>query len=233
MNSKIKILVADDDTNICELSRLYLEKEGFHVVLANDGKQALHAFSREKPNLVILDIMMPYCDGYQVCKEIRKDSQVPIIFLTAKGEVFDKVLGLELGADDYMVKPFDMKELIARIKAVLRRFEQEKNIEQVQEVSYDNITINLSNYQLILDGQAYEIPPKELELLFFLASNPNKVFTRDQLLSSVWGYDYFGDSRTVDVHIKRIREKIEDKGTNWGLKTVWGVGYKFEVRENE
>ncbi len=233
MNSQLKILVADDDSNICELVRLYLEKEGFHVLLANDGQQALHTFSREKPNLVILDIMMPYMDGYQVCKEIRKDSQVPIIFLTAKGEVFDKVLGLELGADDYMVKPFDMKELIARIKAVLRRFEQEKDVEQVQQVSYDNITINLSNYQLILAGQVYEIPPKELELLFFLASNPNKVFTRDQLLSSVWGYDYFGDSRTVDVHIKRIREKIEGKGTNWSLKTVWGVGYKFEVRDNE
>ncbi|MBU5450345.1 response regulator transcription factor [Acetivibrio sp. MSJd-27] len=233
MNSKIKILFADDDTNICELARLYLEKEGFQVVLVNDGKQALHAFSREKPNLVILDIMMPYYDGYQVCKEIRKDSQVPIIFLTAKGEVFDKVLGLELGADDYMVKPFDVKELIARIKAVLRRFESEKEPEKTDEVTYDNITINLSNYQLIIDGQVYEIPPKELELLFFLASNPNKVFTRDQLLSSVWGYDYFGDSRTVDVHIKRIREKIEDKGTIWSLKTVWGVGYKFEVRENE
>ena len=233
MNSKIKILFADDDTNICELARLYLEKEGFQVVLVNDGKQALHAFSREKPNLVILDIMMPYYDGYQVCKEIRKDSQVPIIFLTAKGEVFDKVLGLELGADDYMVKPFDVKELIARIKAVLRRFELEKEPEKTDEVTYDNITINLSNYQLIIDGQVYEIPPKELELLFFLASNPNKVFTRDQLLSSVWGYDYFGDSRTVDVHIKRIREKIEDKGTIWSLKTVWGVGYKFEVRENE
>lgn len=233
MNSKIKILFADDDTNICELARLYLEKEGFQVILVNDGKQALHAFSREKPNLVILDIMMPYCDGYQVCKEIRKDSQVPIIFLTAKGEVFDKVLGLELGADDYMVKPFDVKELIARIKAVLRRFESDKEPEKADEVTYDNITINLSNYQLIIDGQVYEIPPKELELLFFLASNPNKVFTRDQLLSSVWGYDYFGDSRTVDVHIKRIREKIEEKGTIWSLKTVWGVGYKFEVRENE
>lgn len=233
MNSKIKILFADDDTNICELARLYLEKEGFQVILVNDGKQALHAFSREKPNLVILDIMMPYCDGYQVCKEIRKDSQVPIIFLTAKGEVFDKVLGLELGADDYMVKPFDVKELIARIKAVLRRFESDKEPEKTDEVTYDNITINLSNYQLIIDGQVYEIPPKELELLFFLASNPNKVFTRDQLLSSVWGYDYFGDSRTVDVHIKRIREKIEEKGTIWSLKTVWGVGYKFEVRENE
>lgn len=233
MNSKIKILFADDDKNICELARLYLEKEGFTVILANDGRQALHAFSRENPNMVILDIMMPYYDGYQVCKEIRKDSQVPIIFLTAKGEVFDKVLGLELGADDYMVKPFDVKELIARIKAVLRRFEPEKESEKTDEVTYDNITINLSNYQLIIDGQVYEIPPKELELLFFLASNPNKVFTRDQLLSSVWGYDYFGDSRTVDVHIKRIREKIEGKGKNWSLKTVWGVGYKFEVRENE
>lgn len=233
MNGKTKILFADDDANICELARIYLEKEGFQVILANDGKQALHAFSREKPNLVILDIMMPYYDGYQVCKEIRKETQTPIIFLTAKGEVFDKVLGLELGADDYMVKPFDMKELIARIKAVLRRFEPEKAPEKKDEVTYDNITINLSNYQLMIDGKVYEIPPKELELLFFLASNPNKVFTRDQLLSSVWGYDYFGDSRTVDVHIKRIREKIEDKGTIWSLKTVWGVGYKFEVRENE
>ncbi len=230
---KTKILFADDDLNICELARLYIEKEGFQVVLVHDGKQALHAFSREKPNLIILDIMMPVCDGYEVCKEIRKESKVPIIFLTAKGEVFDKVLGLELGADDYMVKPFDMKELLARIKAVLRRYEAEKDSEPADCVTYDNITISLSNYQLILDGQTFEIPPKELELLFFLASNPNKVFTRDQLLSSVWGYDYFGDSRTVDVHIKRIREKIEGKGSKWNLKTVWGVGYKFEVITDE
>lgn len=228
MNSGIKILFCDDDKNICELARLYLEKEGFDVVFANDGKKALNAFQREKPNLVILDILMPEIDGYEVCKEIRKESDVPIIFLTAKDDTFDKVLGLELGADDYMVKPFDIKELIARIKAVLRRIDKEKNNSE-EIVTFDNISINLSNYELKIDNVQIEMPPKELELLYFLASNRNKVFTRDQLLSSVWGYDYFGDSRTVDVHIKRIREKIEGKETIWNLKTVWGVGYKFEV----
>lgn len=232
MNSKVKILFCDDDKNICELARLYLEKEGFDVVMANDGRQAIKAFERENPGLVILDILMPEMDGYEVCRELRKTSSVPIIFLTAKSDIFDKVLGLELGADDYMVKPFDVKELIARIKAVLRRFDNDSSngTEKVSEVTYDNLNINLSNYELKISGDVIEMPPKELELLYFLASNPNKVFTRDQLLSSVWGYDYFGDSRTVDVHIKRIREKIEDKSTIWNLKTVWGVGYKFEVQ---
>lgn len=230
MSMKTKILFCDDDKNICELARLYLEKEGYDVVFANDGKKAINAFNRENPSLVILDILMPEMDGYEVCREIRKLSSVPIIFLTAKGDIFDKVLGLELGADDYMVKPFDVKELIARIKAVLRRFEKDSDVrEDIKEVSYDNIVINLSNYELKVDDIQIDMPPKELELLYFLASNPNKVFTRDQLLSSVWGYDYFGDSRTVDVHIKRIREKIEGKSDIWNLKTVWGVGYKFEV----
>lgn len=230
MNTKVKILFCDDDKNICELARMYLEKEGFEVILAGDGRQAVNGFNREKPNLIILDILMPYMDGYEVCREIRKVSSVPIIFLTAKSDTFDKVLGLELGADDYIVKPFDVKELIARIKAVLRRFDSDKGEkEKEDEVIYDNININLSNYELKINDKVVEMPPKELELLYFLAKNPNKVFTRDQLLSSVWDYDYFGDSRTVDVHIKRIREKIENKSDKWNLKTVWGVGYKFEV----
>ena len=230
MNTKVKILFCDDDKNICELARMYLEKEGFEVILAGDGRQAVNGFNREKPNLIILDILMPYMDGYEVCREIRKVSSVPSIFLTAKSDTFDKVLGLELGADDYIVKPFDVKELIARIKAVLRRFDSDKGEkEKEDEVIYDNININLSNYELKINDKVVEMPPKELELLYFLAKNPNKVFTRDQLLSSVWDYDYFGDSRTVDVHIKRIREKIENKSEKWNLKTVWGVGYKFEV----
>lgn len=230
MNTKVKILFCDDDKNICELARMYLEKEGFEVILAGDGRQAVNGFNREKPNLIILDILMPYMDGYDVCREIRKVSSVPIIFLTAKSDTFDKVLGLELGADDYIVKPFDVKELIARIKAVLRRFDSDKGEQEKEdEVIYDNININLSNYELKINDKVVEMPPKELELLYFLAKNPNKVFTRDQLLSSVWDYDYFGDSRTVDVHIKRIREKIENKSEKWNLKTVWGVGYKFEV----
>lgn len=230
MNTKVKILFCDDDKNICELARMYLEKEGFEVILAGDGRQAVNGFNREKPNLIILDILMPYMDGYEVCREIRKVSSVPIIFLTAKSDTFDKVLGLELGADDYIVKPFDVKELIARIKAVLRRFDSDKGEQEKEdEVIYDNININLSNYELKINDKVVEMPPKELELLYFLAKNPNKVFTRDQLLSSVWDYDYFGDSRTVDVHIKRIREKIENKSEKWNLKTVWGVGYKFEV----
>lgn len=231
MSLKTKILFCDDDKNICELARLYLEKEGYDVIFANDGKKAINAFQRENPSLVVLDILMPEMDGYEVCREIRKVSTVPIIFLTAKSDIFDKVLGLELGADDYMVKPFDVKELMARIKAVLRRFEKDNSSfeDDSSVVSYDNININLTNYELKIDNNQIEMPPKELELLYFLASNPNKVFTRDQLLSSVWGYDYFGDSRTVDVHIKRIREKIEGKSDKWNLKTVWGVGYKFEV----
>lgn len=224
-----KILIADDDRSIIELIRLYLEKEGFICITAENGKIALDKFKSDSPSLVILDVMMPEMDGWQVCREIRKTSSTPIIMLTAKGETFDKVLGLELGADDYMVKPFETKELIARIKAVLRRSET-KNDSKVEEVSYPGLTVNLSNYELKINDKITEVPPKELELLYFLASNPNRVFTREQLLEEVWGFDYFGDSRTVDVHIKRLREKLENINENWQLKTVWGVGYKFEVR---
>ena len=224
-----KILIADDDRNIVELLRLYIEKEGYSTIIAYDGKHAVEAFKKENPDLVVLDVMMPEMDGWQVCKEIRKASETPIIMLTAKGETFDKVLGLELGADDYMVKPFETKELIARIKAVLRRYDQKEKVSS-DEIAYENISVNLVNYELKLNGEIIEIPPKELELLHFLASNPNRVFTREQLLEEVWGFDYFGDSRTVDVHIKRLREKIEDIQGNWTLKTVWGVGYKFDVR---
>ena len=224
-----KILIADDDRNIVELLRLYIEKEGYTTIIAYDGKQAISSFKNENPDLVVLDVMMPEADGWQVCKEIRKTSDIPIIMLTAKGETFDKVLGLELGADDYMVKPFDTKELIARIKAVLRRYDTKEKV-SADEIVYENISVNLVNYELKLNGEIVEIPPKELELLHFLASNPNRVFTREQLLEEVWGFDYFGDSRTVDVHIKRLREKIENVEGNWTLKTVWGVGYKFEVR---
>ena len=226
----IKILIADDDRNIVELLRLYIEKEGFNTIIAYDGKQAIELFKKEKPDLIVLDVMMPEADGWQVCKEVRKVDETPIIMLTAKGETFDKVLGLELGADDYMVKPFDTKELIARIKAVLRRYDTKQTNKKTDEISYDNISVNITNYELKLNDKIIEIPPKELELLHFLATNPNRVFTREQLLEQVWGFDYFGDSRTVDVHIKRLREKLENVDGNWTLKTVWGVGYKFEVR---
>ena len=229
MNStKTKILVIDDDVNICELIRLYFEKEGYEVITAHNGIKAIDTFSKFAPNIVILDIMLPGADGWQVCREIRKISNIPIIMLTAKGETFDKVLGLELGADDYMVKPFDPKELVARVKAVLRRYEH-KNID-TQEIVYPNLVINRSNYVVKFNGKELGLPPKELELLYFLASNPNKVFTREQLLEHVWGYDFYGDSRTVDVHIKRLREKLEPQNQSWQLKTVWGVGYKFEVK---
>ncbi len=227
--NQTKILIVDDDRNIVELLRLYIEKEGYQTITASNGREAINAFGREKPDLIILDVMMPEVDGWQVCKEIRKTSDTPIIMLTAKGETFDKVLGLELGADDYMVKPFETKELMARIKAVLRRFDSKDKVHQ-EEVRYENLSVNLANYELKLNDKIIEIPPKELELLHFLASNPNRVFTREQLLEEVWGFDYFGDSRTVDVHIKRLREKLENIEGNWTLKTVWGVGYKFEVR---
>ncbi len=226
-----KILVADDDLNICELLRLYLVKEGYEVVMAHDGEEAVDRFESEKPALILLDIMMPKLDGWQVCREIRKKSDCPIIMLTAKGETFDKVLGLELGADDYVVKPFDTKEIVARIKAVLRRSAPASNAAEVKEVSYDKLTVNMTRYELKVDGKVVEAPPKELELLFHLASNPNRVYTRDQLLDEVWGFEYYGDSRTVDVHIKRLREKLEGVSEQWSLKTVWGVGYKFEVKE--
>jgi len=228
MNRKTSVLVVDDDVNICELIRLYLEKEGFEVLAVHNGKSAMDVFADSAPNIVILDIMLPGMDGWQVCREIRKISNIPIIMLTAKGETFDKVLGLELGADDYIVKPFDPKELVARVKAVLRRYER-TNFD-VKEVVFPNLVINKSTYVVKLNGKEIDLPPKELELLYFLASNPNKVFTREQLLENVWGYDFYGDSRTVDVHIKRLREKLDQPGQVWQLKTVWGVGYKFEVK---
>ncbi len=225
-----KVLVVDDDVNIVKLIKLYLEKEDYTVCTAHSGKAALDVFRSENPSIVILDIMMPEMDGNQVCREIRKFSEVPIIMLTAKGETFDKVLSLELGADDYMVKPFEPKELVARIKAILRRSDNKAEKDNDKCVTFDKLEVNLSNYDLKIDGKILEIPPKELELLYFLTSNPNRVFTREQLLEEVWGFDYFGDSRTVDVHIKRLREKLEGIEANWQLKTVWGVGYKFEVR---
>lgn len=226
-----KILVVDDDSNICELLRLYLEKEGYTVFLASDGGKALEMFEKENPNLLLLDIMLPVLDGWQVCREIRKKSQVPIIMLTAKGETFDKILGLELGADDYVVKPFETKEVIARVKAVLRRAAPQTAEKEGKIVTYDKLSINMTNYELKVDGKQVDAPPKEMELIYHLASNPNRVFTRDQLLDEVWGFDYYGDSRTVDVHVKRLREKLEGVSDKWTLKTVWGVGYKFEVKE--
>ena len=226
-----KILIVDDDKNICELLRLYMEKDGYTVALAYDGEEALSRFASEGPDLIILDVMMPKLDGWQVCREIRKKSEVPIIMLTAKGESFDKVLGLELGADDYVVKPFDAKEIVARVKAVLRRTSPAKTEEEVKEVGYDKLTVNMTRYELKVDGRVVDTPPKELELLFHLASNPNRVYTRDQLLDEVWGFEYYGDSRTVDVHVKRLREKLEGVSDQWSLKTVWGVGYTFEVKE--
>ena len=223
-----KILVVDDDINICELLRLYLVKEGFTVLTANDGKSAIDMTFSDAPDLIVLDIMLPRLDGWQVCREIRKKSNVPIIMLTAKSETFDKILGLELGADDYIAKPFDTKEVIARIKAVLRRSSSDET--DIKEVKYEKLSVNLTNYTLTVDGKSIDTPPKELELLYHLASNPNRVYTRDQLLDEVWGFDYYGDSRTVDVHVKRLREKLENVSEQWSLKTVWGVGYKFEVK---
>ena len=228
MNNR-KILIVDDDLNICELLRLYIEKEGYTTAIANDGEQAVELFNREQPALILLDIMLPKMDGWQVCREIRKASDCPIIMLTAKGEVFDKILGLELGADDYVVKPFEAKEVVARSRAVLRRTGGSDE-DAVKEVRWDKLVINLTNYELIVDGKQIDTPPKELELLYHLASNPNKVFTRDQLLDQVWGFEYYGDSRTVDVHVKRIREKIDGVSDKWELRTVWGVGYKFETK---
>ncbi len=222
-----RIMVVDDDPNIAQLIRLYLESEGYRVEHYLDGVSCVESFKSNPPNLVILDIMLPGMDGWDVCKEIRKVSDVPIIMLTAKGETFDKVLGLELGADDYIVKPFDPKELVARVKAVLRR----SNAPGIREkiVSYPNLTVNIGNYTVEYHGETIVMPPKELELLYFLASHPNKVFTREQLLDQVWGYDFYGDTRTVDVHVKRLREKFTDPDDSWSIKTVWGVGYKFEV----
>lgn len=229
MVTKTKILVVDDDPNICDLLRFFFENEGYEVRTANDGAEGISYFRMYEPDLVLLDIMLPKKDGWQVCREIRETSSKPVIMITAKGEVFDKVLGLELGADDFVVKPFDMKELSARIKAVLRRYSFKDVHEEDEIIKFDNIEISLRKYELKLNGRPVDIPPKELELLYFLASNFNRVFTRDQLLDKVWGFDYLGDSRTVDVHVKRLREKLEGVSNKWSLKTVWGVGYKFEV----
>ena len=234
MVNKQKILIVDDDENIAELISLYLTKECFDTMMVHDGEKALIAYDTYHPSLILLDLMLPGIDGYQVCREIRAKSNVPIIMLSAKGEVFDKVLGLELGADDYMMKPFDSKELVARVKAVLRRYQAIPKPEIPGEdkgkyVEYPGITINLTNYSVIVDGETVDMPPKELELLYFLAASPNQVFTREQLLDQIWGYEYIGDTRTVDVHIKRLREKIKDH-SDWSLSTVWGIGYKFEVK---
>ena len=234
MVSKQKILIVDDDENIADLISLYLTKECFETKICPDGESALKAVPIFQPNLILLDLMLPGIDGYQVCREVRSSSQIPIIMLSAKGEVFDKVLGLELGADDYMEKPFDTKELIARVKAVLRRYKMapaqpEPEQSNVKMVEYENLTVNLTNYSVTFLGNIIEMPPKELELLYFLASSPNQVFTREQLLDQIWGYEYIGDTRTVDVHIKRLREKLTDQ-PSWRLSTVWGIGYKFEVR---
>ena len=233
MAAKQKIPIVDDDNNIAELISLYLTKECYDTKIVNDGEQALIAFEHYKPNMLLLDLMLPGIDGYQVCREIRAKSDVPIIMLSAKGEVFDKVLGLELGADDYILKPFDSKELVARVKAVLRRFQPAKPEAyasvNIKCVEYPGLIVNLSNYSVTYDGQQIDMPPKELELLYFLASSPNQVFTREQLLDNIWGYEYVGDTRTVDVHVKRLREKIKDKPT-WRIATVWGIGYKFEVK---
>lgn len=240
MADRQKIMVVDDDGNIAELISLYLTKECFETQIAEDGETALKLFTEFKPDLVLLDLMLPGIDGYEVCRELRKTSQVPIIMLSAKGEVFDKVLGLELGADDYMIKPFDSKELVARVKAVLRRKAPVADAapaaadtaapESEEFVSYEDLSVDLSNYTVVYCGSTVEMPPKELELLYYLAKHPNRVFTREQLLDHVWGYEYIGDTRTVDVHIKRLREKIKDRA-NWSLYTVWGIGYKFEVKK--
>ena len=226
-----KALIVEDDGNIAELLRLYLEKDGFEVFHAADGGEGIRLAQEKAPDLVLLDIMLPVVDGWVVCSEIRKTSQVPIIMLTAKGETFDKISGLEMGADDYVTKPFEVKELMARIHAVMRRSDGEVPHPVEKKLEFDQLIINLDSYELVVDGKRVEAPPKEMELLFHLASSPNRVFTRNQLLDEVWGFDYFGDSRTVDVHIKRLREKLDGVSEKWSLKTVWGVGYKFELTE--
>lgn len=224
-----KILIVEDDLNIAELLRLYVEKDGFITAHAKDGGAAISLFSEFEPDLILLDLMLPVIDGWTVCKKIREVSKTPIIMITAKGETYDKVSGLENGADDYIVKPFEMKEVLARIHAVLRRYETDKDRNEQKKLSFDKLCINLESYELIIDGKRVDAPPKEMELLYHLASSPNRVYTRNQLLDEVWGFDYFGDSRTVDVHIKRLREKLEGVSEKWSLKTVWGVGYKFET----
>lgn len=232
MVNRQKVLIVDDDNNIAELISLYLTKECYETMIVNDGESVMPAMETFSPNLILLDIMLPGIDGYQVCREVRAKYSVPIIMLSAKGEVFDKVLGLELGADDYIEKPFDSKELVARAKAVLRRYKPVAPVVETPKdkcVEYEDLTINLTNYSVVYMGKTVEMPPKELELLYFLASSPNHVFTREQLLDQIWGYEYMGDTRTVDVHIKRLREKIKDHA-NWKIGTIWGIGYKFEVR---
>ncbi|MBP3451865.1 MAG: response regulator transcription factor [Agathobacter sp.] len=234
MATKTKILIVDDDNNIAELISLYLTKECYDTKIVNDGEDALAAFDSYNPNMILLDLMLPGIDGYQVCREVRTKSNVPIIMLSAKGEIFDKVLGLELGADDYIMKPFDSKELVARVKAVLRRYQPAKtvaaSVPETKCVEYPDLIINLSNYSVLYKGKQVDMPPKELELLYFLAASPNQVFTREQLLDHIWGYEYIGDTRTVDVHVKRLREKIKDH-KKWQIATVWGIGYKFEVKQ--
>ena len=225
-----KVLVIEDDINIAELLRLYLEKDGFEVYIADNGGKGVTEFERLHPDLVLLDIMLPVLDGWGVCREIRSLSKVPVIMLTAKGETFDKVSGLEMGADDYIVKPFEVKELLARVHAVMRRYESDES-QQSKKLVFDKLIINMDSFELIVDGKKVDAPPKEMELLYHLASTPNRVYTRNQLLDEVWGFDYFGDSRTVDVHVKRLREKLENVSDKWSLKTVWGVGYKFELTE--
>ena len=226
----VKVLIVEDDSNIAELIRLYLEKEGYDVRIAEDGKKGVEEFNSFKPDMILLDLMLPVMDGWSVCREIRKVDKTPIIMLTAKDETFDKVMGLEMGADDYIAKPFEMKEVIARIHAVLRRTEK-KDEEKAKILTFDNLSVNIDAYEVLIRGKRVDMPPKELELLFYLASYPNRVFTRNQLLDDVWGFEYFGDSRTVDVHVKRLREKIDGVSDKWSLKTVWGVGYKFECVE--
>ena len=225
----VSVLIVEDDRNIAELLQLYLEKEGYAVITAEDGGKGLEKFRSIKPDLVLLDVMMPVMDGWAVCKAIRAESQVPIIMLTAKGETDDKVAGLKQGADDYITKPFEMKEVLARIEAVLRRVSGVAAETKSRRITFDKLSIDMDSFELVVDGKKVDTPPKEMELLFFLASSPNRVYTRNQLLDEVWGFDYFGDSRTVDVHVKRLREKLEGVSESWGLKTVWGVGYKFEV----
>ena len=225
----ISVLIVEDDRNIAELLQMYLEKEGYAVTTANDGGQGLSKFRAIKPDLVLLDVMMPVMDGWSVCKAIRTESQTPVIMLTAKGETEDKVNGLKIGADDYITKPFEMKEVLARIEAVLRRSSGLSNEKKQRQIVFDKLIIDMDAFELLVDGKKVDTPPKEMELLFYLASSPNRVYTRNQLLDEVWGFDYFGDSRTVDVHVKRLREKLEGVSDRWSLKTVWGVGYKFEV----
>lgn len=223
-----KILIVDEDRNICEHLKYNLEKEGYSVIISDDGEEALVKFQALKPDMVLLEVMLKGMDGWQFCREVRKNSDIPIIFITSKGEIFDKILGFELGADDYIVKPFDVREVVARVKAIAKRVNIEKSQYVAKEIFYENLQINLTRYTVIIKGKVVDMPPKELELLYFLASNPNRVYTRDQLLDEVWGFEYYGDSRTIDVHIKRLREKLEGVSDKWGLTTVWGVGYKFE-----